>query len=60
MRRKRRRRKRTLRNNEFIIYNFENLEINSFVELTDTQVDLIYISVKNIINSNNCKTSYEI
>lgn len=60
MRRKRRKRKRPLGTSGFIAYDFENLKINSFVQLTDTQVNLIYISVKNIINSNNCKTSYEI
>ena len=60
MRRKRRRRKRNLKTSVFIAYDFENLKINSFVQLTDTQVDLIHSSVKDIISHNKHKKTYQI
>ena len=60
MRRKRRRRKRTLKASAFITYDLKDLAINSLVELNETQVNLIYISVKNIISRNNHKKSYQI
>lgn len=60
MRRKRRRRKRTVESQGFITYKFEDIEINSAKQLEDKQVFQICNSIIKIINSNNFNTSYEI